>query len=379
MSDSTVYDVAIVGGGLAGLSLAIQSAQHGYSVVLFEKENYPFHKVCGEYISLESWNFLESLGVPLGDLKLPIIKKLETTDTTGKLYNFSLPQGGFGISRFLLDDTLYKIALKLGVHVLVKTKVNNVLFMQEQFKIETQSGEYFSKVAAGSYGKRGNLDIKLERNFVDKKAGKLENYIGVKYHVQYPQVVDTIALHNFENGYCGISNIEAKRCCLCYLTTANNLQISGNSISAMEEKILGKNPALKKIFNECEILYDQPLVISQISFSNKTQVEGNMLMIGDAAGMITPLCGNGMSMAMQGSKIAFGFIHKFLQKQINREQMELEYVRKWKAEFGSRLKIGRIVQGLFGGAASTSVFLKLMKALPALATQVIKSTHGKPF
>ncbi|HZG25248.1 MAG TPA: FAD-dependent oxidoreductase, partial [Chitinophagaceae bacterium] len=46
------YDVAIVGGGLAGLSLSIQMAKQGYSTILFEKEQYPFHRVCGEYISL---------------------------------------------------------------------------------------------------------------------------------------------------------------------------------------------------------------------------------------------------------------------------------------------------------------------------------------
>ena len=57
-----VYDLAIVGGGLAGLALAIQSARAGYQTVLFEKEKYPFHKVCGEYVSLESWDFLEELG-----------------------------------------------------------------------------------------------------------------------------------------------------------------------------------------------------------------------------------------------------------------------------------------------------------------------------
>ena len=47
---NTTYDIAIIGGGLAGLTLAIQGADKGYHVVLFEKEAYPFHKVCGEYI-----------------------------------------------------------------------------------------------------------------------------------------------------------------------------------------------------------------------------------------------------------------------------------------------------------------------------------------
>jgi flavin-dependent dehydrogenase len=63
------YDVAIIGGGLGGLSLAIQLARKNFSVILFEKEKYPFHKVCGEYISMESWGFLEDLGLPLSDLR----------------------------------------------------------------------------------------------------------------------------------------------------------------------------------------------------------------------------------------------------------------------------------------------------------------------
>jgi len=49
LQDDITYDLAIVGGGLAGLSFSIQMAKIGYSVILFEKEKYPFHRVCGEY------------------------------------------------------------------------------------------------------------------------------------------------------------------------------------------------------------------------------------------------------------------------------------------------------------------------------------------
>src|SRR5687767_9283184 len=71
MNSGTTYDVAIIGGGLGGLSLSIQLARKGYRVVLFEKEKYPYHKVCGEYISMEAWPFLEALGVPLATMQLP--------------------------------------------------------------------------------------------------------------------------------------------------------------------------------------------------------------------------------------------------------------------------------------------------------------------
>src|SRR5687767_13939717 len=93
------YDVGIIGGGLAGLSASIVLAKAGYSVILFEKETYPFHKVCGEYISLESWDFLISLGLQLDSLNPPLINNLLLTSPDGSLLKQKLPLGGFGISR----------------------------------------------------------------------------------------------------------------------------------------------------------------------------------------------------------------------------------------------------------------------------------------
>ncbi len=52
--DNKIYPCAIIGGGLGGLCLAIQLARQGVEVILFEKNSYPQHKVCGEYISMES-------------------------------------------------------------------------------------------------------------------------------------------------------------------------------------------------------------------------------------------------------------------------------------------------------------------------------------
>lgn len=57
MIDTELYDAAIIGGGLAGLSLAILCAEKDFRVILFEKEEYPFHKVCGEYISGKAGTF----------------------------------------------------------------------------------------------------------------------------------------------------------------------------------------------------------------------------------------------------------------------------------------------------------------------------------
>ena len=223
MMEDKIYDVAIIGGGLAGLSLSIQLAKAGYDVVLFEKEKYPFHKVCGEYISMESWDFIVNLGLNLEQLNLPIIKKLIVSSPNGKSIKEKLPLGGFGISRYLLDNELSKIAKEAGVKVYEETKVNDISFNADVFTISVSAFNIHSKVAAGTFGKRSNIDVKWSRDFVKKRSNRLNNYIGIKYHVQTDLPVDTIALHNFKDGYCGISKIEDDRYCLCYLTTAKNL------------------------------------------------------------------------------------------------------------------------------------------------------------
>ncbi len=376
------YDVAIVGGGLAGLALAIQLARERYKIILFEKEKYPFHKVCGEYISLESWDFLKGLGLDLDNMQLPVIKKLEVSATNGSMLKHKLPLGGFGISRYRLDESLAKLAVAEGAVLKDGCKVSDVHFTNDSFTVETSQTSqqpYRARVVCGSFGKRSNLDVKWKRAFTSSSKRRLNNYIGVKYHIQSDFPCDTIALHNFENGYCGIVKIEEDLYNLCYLTTALNLQRSHNSIAEMERNILMNNPHLQRIFSESRFLFDTPLAISQISFAQKEQVEGHILMTGDAAGMITPLCGNGMSMALHSSKLAAAQINLFLQGQLDRVVMESQYTRLWKESFSNRMRVGRRLQTLFGHPLMINSLIKVGKAFPRILDPLIRKTHGHPF
>src|SRR5438874_13036238 len=150
------YDVAIIGGGLAGLALSIQSARAGYRTILFEKEKYPFHRVCGEYISLESWNFLEELGLPLSDMNVPLITKLLVSAPNGKYIQQDLPLGGFGISRYTIDHELSKLAKLEGVELLEETKITDVNFDGSRFKIYAKNEIFYSAVCCAAFGKRSN-------------------------------------------------------------------------------------------------------------------------------------------------------------------------------------------------------------------------------
>ena len=382
MHNNRQYDVAIVGGGLAGLAAAIQLAKAGKLVILFEKESYPFHKVCGEYIGMESWHFLERLGLDLSSMNLPIIKKLILTSPNGNTLHAGLTTGGFGLSRYTLDHLLVTIARANGVEVLEKARVNEIRF-DEVFTLSYSHNGATNLVNAtlccGAFGKRSNLDVKWQRKFLLSGNRKLNNYVGIKYQVIADWPEGVIGLHNFYDGYCGISKIEDNKYCLCYLTTAENLKRSGNKIETMELTVLSQNPHLKKILQQAKRCEGFPVTISQISFDKKTAVENHVLCLGDAAGMITPLCGNGMSIAFHTSKLATECMLRFMNNEISRQEMERQYALSWNKQFAGRLKRGRWLQRFFGKKWLSNAFVHIVNLLPFMKKPLIRMTHGQPF
>ncbi|WP_346210582.1 NAD(P)/FAD-dependent oxidoreductase [Gelidibacter algens] len=308
------FDVLIIGGGLAGLSAAIHLQKQGFDVMLIEKNEYPKHKVCGEYISNEVLPYLNYLGVDVFALGAKNITKFEVSSAKSKLIAANLPLGGFGISRYALDEALYLKAKSVGVLFVVDT-VMEVQFLDDQFSVETkENGKYTSKIVIGAYGKRTNLDVKLNRNFIKNKSP----YLAVKTHVKGDFPEDVVALHNFEGGYCGVSKVEDDSINLCYITNFEAFK-KYKDIEEFQEKVLFKNTYLKSIFKNTTAVFESPLTISQISFDRKSPVEEHMLMCGDSAGMIHPLCGNGMSMAIRSAQIASELIIDYLDNKTIKE------------------------------------------------------------
>jgi flavin-dependent dehydrogenase len=371
--ENKLYDCVIVGGGLAGLCLSIQLARMGHSVALVEKNKYPFHKVCGEYISMESFNFLQNLGVPLAKMNLPFINSLNITSHQGFKISSSLAMGGFGISRHTLDHQLACIAKKSGVMVLENCNATNVTLENNIYRIETALTILKAKIVCGSYGK-------IEPSFIDRTENKKKgDYIAVKYHIKTQFADNLIELHNFSDGYCGISKVDNHTVCLCYLTTTKNLRKSNNDIKVLEEKFLKKNPFLNKYFSDSEFLFEKPIAISKISFAKKQIYKNDVILLGDAAGAIAPLCGNGMSIAMRTSKIISRYLSLYLQNKISKTELLDSYRKEWNENFALRIKTGYYLQMLFGRQLTTLLSLKILKYFPGLFRKLIALTHGNEF
>lgn len=370
-NSKNIYDCAIVGGGLAGLCLAIKLAKNDIKVVLFEKSKYPFQKVCGEYISLESWDYLVSLGLDLENMNLPIINQLRISSENGFVLESDLDLGGFGISRYKIDAELYRLAKLAGVEVFENCNVLNVLQDNENYVITTSKSDFYAHIVCGSYGK-------ITPSFIqDNNPQSIGKYVAIKYHIRTNLNSNTIELHNFKDGYCGVSKIEDGKFCLCYITTTKNLNASNNDIKLMEKNILCQNKYLKKYFNESDFLFEKPIAISKISLNRKFTYHQNIFMLGDAAGAIAPLCGNGMSMAIRASKLLSENLILYFKNTITKEELIRNYENAWNANFSFRIRLGYHLQKLFGKKYLTNFTLYLLSKSKWLLKQIIKNTHGK--
>jgi flavin-dependent dehydrogenase len=226
----------------------------------------------------------------------------------------------------------------------------------------------------GAYGKRSAIDIKLNRDFIKNEAP----FLAVKTHMNGNFPDDLVALHNFTGGYCGLSKVEDDSINVCYITDFKSFK-KYKDIEDFQKNVLYENPNLKKIFQNSTDLFPKPLTISQISFADKSPVENHILMCGDTAGMIHPLCGNGMSMAIRSGQMVSQLIIRYFNGKIkSRLDLETAYKKSWNKGFKRRLKVGRIVAALFKKYNFSEFMMMVLKSFPKLLPFIVKQTHGKP-
>lgn len=359
------YDIGIIGAGIAGSCLSILLADAGKSVVVIEKNAYPEHKVCGEFLSLESYHFFKSIGLPLDDWDLPIIKHLELTSQKGRELVAPLKMGGFGLSRYTLDYELSEQMKRSGVHFVPETKVTKV----ENGTIKSSAGNFTAALIIGAHGK-------YAPNYLTRpKTHNNHNYIGVKYHIKGDFNSDFVSLHSFDGGYCGMSKIENDLYCLCYLANSQKLNKHENTIKHLEENILFKNKRLANVFERADFVWEKPLVISNIKF-NKQEVHTNeMLFVGDAAGSISPLSGNGMSIAARSALL----LSQLILSETHFNTLAEKYNVQWDRHFGRRVNKANLLNTIMLNPTLHHMVLKALQTFSPLQKKVINDMQGKAF
>lgn len=315
-------DVAIIGAGPAGSTLAALLASRGVSVALYDRDKFPRDKLCGEFLSYDALPILDAMGVlaAIDTADAPRITRCRVIGA--RTYELELPHAARGVSRLFLDDLLLRTAARNGA--IVRDGVTVTRF--EELK---------ARVVVGAWGRWGRFDQQLDRAFVRDRSHR--NF-GFKRHFTGP-ATDSIDLYSFPRGYLGVNAVEGGVTNICGLVHASRLAGHKGRWDSFVETIRDEEPALENLFARYEPAQENYLSSEPVIFRARSAVEGGVFMIGDASGVIDPLTGNGMAMAIQSALLAAPVILRALDK----ANVEDEYRQLHRNFFAKRIAWSRRV------------------------------------
>ena len=287
-------DVAIVGAGPAGSTLAALLARRGVSVALIDRDRFPRDKLCGEFLSYDALPVLERFGVTLAGT--PAIGNCRVVGRH-RTYAFAFPHAARGVSRLLLDDLLLQHAKAAGAHILDGCTATSV----SRDAVQTDRGEIRARAVVGAWGRWGRFDQQLQRGFVRDHSHR--NF-GFKRHYRGAQLDGTIELYSFERGYLGVSAVENGVTNICGLVHASRLAGHKGRWETFIDEIRREEPRLDAMYARYQPAQETFLSSEPVIFRARSPVEGGIFMIGDASGIVDPLTGSGMAMAIQSALLA---------------------------------------------------------------------------
>jgi 2-polyprenyl-6-methoxyphenol hydroxylase-like FAD-dependent oxidoreductase len=270
--------IAIVGGGLAGLSLGIGLRRRGIPVTVWEAGHYPRHRVCGEFISGRGQGSLERLG-----LWEPIIRAGAITASTAAFFTTkthspvrALPQPALCASRLVLDALLAEHLEALG----------GTLRQGERWL-----GKDFGEGVVRASGRR---------------VKPVENgwrWFGLKVHARKAPVVADLEMHLLPNGYVGICRLAEDTVNVCGLFRRRKDE---SDASKTWRQILFGHPTtpLHQRLQDAVLDEDSFCSVAGLSLRPQRATTLGECCVGDALTMIPPVTGNGMSMAFESAELA---------------------------------------------------------------------------
>jgi flavin-dependent dehydrogenase len=382
-------DVAIIGAGPAGSTLAALLARRGIAVALIDRDTFPRDKLCGEFLSYDALPVLDALGVTIP--QAPYIDRCRVV-ARHRTYEFDLPHAARGVSRMLLDDLLFRTAVAAGATPMSGMVANELttggeVALASSPAVEAPSrrrgggGDAAStaagtaarlraRVVVGAWGRWGRFDTQLARSFVRDRAHR--NF-GFKRHYRGATSANVIELHSFRRGYLGVAAVEDGVTNICGLVHASRLAHHKGRWESFVDEIRADEPTLEAMYARYTPAQEGFLSSEPVIFRARSAVENGIFMVGDASGIVDPLTGNGMAMAIQSALVAAPFIVDALGQ--DRARAENAYRQRHHELFAKRIHWSRRAAFLLSRPALLNAALAAVRG-PAAGAFLVRHTRA---
>lgn len=292
--------IAVVGGGPAGGFCAYLLSRAGFQVILYEGSEKVERKVCGEYLSPAASQIFERAGLPnfLSALFPPLDGIIFFTPLGLKIKtNFPSVAGsryqGYALDRVLLEEELLRQCRAAGAEVRMGCKVRSVQRESEGWKITLDTGqEERSDLLIGADGRR-SLVAKTLHLHRDRLTPRVALHCFLPGELPEPRYGQ---MHFFSDGaYLGLNSSPAGTVNFSLVCDISQIKKIG-SPEAVVGHYLHASPRLKEILE-----WRMPIAVTTtypLHHSVSRCFAHRAALIGDAAGIIDPLTGEGIYMAL---------------------------------------------------------------------------------
>lgn len=409
-TQNQVYDAVIVGGAVAGASLAIRLAQNGNSVLLLEAKKFPRAKVCGEFVSPECFAHFRELNVAdeirnAGGVELDETWFFSMSGASVKINNEWFGGAGLalGISRAEMDYRLLRRARLCGATVIEDAKVRDLIYENDDVVRGVrwreaggdEEREARSRIVIDATGRARILARKVEAAKKDvnrqiKRAGLIAFKAHLELHAANPN--RRCEIFFYAGGYGGLNAIENGLSNLCFIVRAADVKRCGGDAEKVLREVVFKNRRAAQILKNASLKSEwSSVVIEDFGKFDLTPARG-LLCVGDAAAFIDPFTGSGMLLALESSKVAARAVTNWLEEKKfylaplsdarNAEAQSLDalayrYKALYDAGFAKRLSVcARLRRAAFAPAWMIEATMRLLAASESLRRGIARSTRA---
>ena len=376
-------EILIIGGGPSGSTTALYLSRLGIDITIIEKKAFPRETLCGEFLSKEVTDILKEINAfdDFISLKPNKLNSFRAIDESGIELKSGLSFNAYAMKRSVFDSLLLEKAKSREVKVIQPAEVLSTVKINSEFvsQIEDGSGQITqikSKLVIAAYGKQNILDKKLQRGFVNKKS----NLNGVKFHLPVNLLKnsfsDEIRIYTDDELYCGMNQVSETEMTVCFLENRKQSKIPSRERLI---DIIKSKKHFQKVFSDDASDYIKTANIygtGNIYFGSREVIENGILMIGDAARVISPLAGDGIGMAMESAKLLYEIMIAYNLDESNREKIYISYKKQFDKVFNKRLLTAKIIQGIILNRKSRKLGFGFVNKYPSLLPYLIKFTRS---